>query len=365
MSEVNVLADDEREWIDWRWGWLIERLGAERVQIAQVFTDPQQFVATTRPLSHDGMESLAGRIASEMGFGDRRVVIVTSHGETVDELNDYEQRLEQAMQEPGVFVAGVGHEEFAAPQRAAIGLIRSLSAAYLDRMGWLDGMGPGARVAGELAAVMLGAGVILANNTVITQNSSDGAFSYFRTERLSDLSQPGLAYAVARFAHLRGESEDLLKSLRADPRAVCKQYLTSFESTPPPEDAPKPDWVLDTWEQIEAAAEAEAQQQEGWTEDDLLPANLHEVESARTRFYCKACAQELTGLPAGTCPSCSKPFDPEDLRTVTTIKPKVISERKHNAIAKRNRFVKRLVKYGCYFLGAFFIIGLLIKCANP
>ncbi|MEM9347194.1 MAG: hypothetical protein AAGB26_11320 [Planctomycetota bacterium] len=365
MHDVNVVADDERDWIDWRWGWLIERLGVERVRNAPVFTGPEDFVTTRRPLTAKGMEALAERIASEMGFGERRIIIVTSTGETVDEKNDFHERFEQAMEEPGALVAGVGEEEYFAPQRAAIGLIRSLTASYLDRMGWLDGLGPGARVDGELAAVMLGAGVILANNAVITQSTSDGAVSYFKTERLSDLSQPGLAYTVARFAYLRGESDiGWLKHLRADPRSVCKPVLASFQITPPAEGAPKPDWVLDTWEEVEAAAVAEAEQQEGWTEEDLLPANLHEVVTQSTRVYCITCAHELTDLPAGDCPACSARFDPEDLRTVTTIKPKPISEEKRIAIKRRNRLIKQLIKKGLYLLGALMVIGLIVECAN-
>ncbi|MEM6257942.1 MAG: hypothetical protein AAGI37_06470 [Planctomycetota bacterium] len=365
MHDANVVAGDEREWIDWRWGWLIERLGVERVRNAPVFTGPEHFVTTRRPLTPEGMETLAERIASEMGLGTQGIIIVTSTGETVDEQNDYQERFEQAMQEPGALVAGVGAEEYVAPQRAAIGLVRSLTASYLGRMGWLDGLGPGTRVAGELAAVMLGAGVILANNAFITQNTSDGAVSYFRTERLSDLSQPGLAYAVARFAYLRGGSDiGWLKHLRADPRAACKQVLAGFQAAPPLECAPKPGWVLDTWEEVEAAAEAEAEQQEGWTEEDLLPANLHEVVSDSTRIYCVVCAHELTNLPAGQCPACSGRFDPEDLRTVTTIKPKPISKEKRLAIDKRNHLIKQLIKRGLYVLGALMVIGLVVECAN-
>jgi len=359
MHTAGETEDNEREWVDWRWGWLAERIGEQLIQSAPVFTRAEEFVSRTSPLSEPDMQALAEQIVDRLGLGAWRVELVKQTGTTVEEEAAFDEQFESALRDPDTLVVGVSHDLYTAPQLAAISLIKSLAVAYLDRKGWVDCLGPGAWSAGELAAVMLGAGVILTNNSVVTENTSDGVASYFRTQRITTLSEPGLSYALARFAYLRGEdAPSWLNKLRPDPRQLCKRYLAAFQTDTPPKNAPKPDWVLDTWEQVEAAQ----QDEEDWDEDELFPSILHDAETAGPRFYCRACAQELTGMDASDCPGCNKPFDPEDLRTVTTIKPAVVSETTHRVMTQSARLTKRMVKLIIYVLVAALVVSIIVSC---
>ncbi|XAM01477.1 hypothetical protein OT109_08780 [Phycisphaeraceae bacterium D3-23] len=333
MSKLSFLDDDMRDWIDWRWGWLDGRLGPARLRAAEVPLDPREFLGATPPRSEEDVQAITLRIAASMGLDDRPIRVVLLHA---DQVEAYNAAYDEAWAGGQSVFVGLGADYLEAPHRMAIALMPALARAYLHRAEPFDPEPPDLALLSELAAIYLGGGVILGNNEVLTEQTSAGGMFYSGSVRMASLWTQEIGYATARFSYERQVVQPAWeRHLRADPMGFYKKTLAAFRAQPPANLPTAPQWYID----LEQAPEPEP---DDWTDEETLLANVEDYDEREIVLYCLACANKLTHHAPGHCPACDAAYDPEDLKTVSTEKPLVLSE----ANLRRIALLRRCIKWG-------------------
>ena len=73
-------------------------------------------------------------------------------------------------------------------------------------------------------------------------------------------------------------------------------------------------------------------------------------DKKRPSLYCRGCGYDLKYLPPGRCPECGARFHPEDLQTVSTSKPLIVSK----VFSWSYEFAKKLL---AWFFVAILVLG--------
>ena len=360
MAIADLIDKNDRAWLDWRWCWLADRIGVDRIRSVAVRGRIEAFVRSDQPVTESQMQQLAEVIAEMLGITEMPVLVIVGSTQTIPEDDELSAICEAAKeQDPRLIVMGMDREDLADPRIAGYFVMKRIIFHYLEISGWFEEQDEDGWEVAELAAVQFGVGNILANNVHVDQNTTFGTMHQWKGYHGTMLSEELLAYALARFAYLRHELPPSWQSfLRAAPRKTFTQCLVEFETAPPPEGVQKPEGVMSPAEHHAKQIE-EQEQAEQWAEEDYLPHNpdgRHEDTSAPV--YCKACAFEVTGLPGGDCPGCGKAFDAEDLRTITLIKPTVMSE----ATQRRIVFLRKMVLWSVIFFASATFVLILLLC---
>jgi hypothetical protein len=357
MPIADLIDKDDRAWLDWRWCWLAERIGVDRIRSVEVRGRIEAFVRSDQPVTEPQMQRLAEVIAEMLGITDMPVLVIVGSTQTILEDDELSAICKAAKeQDPRSIVMGVDREDLADPRIAGYFLMKRIIFQYLEISGWLGEEDEDGWEVAELAAVQFGVGNILANNVHVDQNTTFGTMHQWKGYHGTMLSEELLAYALARFAYLRQELPPSWQSfLRTAPRKTFTHCLVEFETAPPPKHLPKPEGVLSPlqWQQ------KNLEQQEEWSDDELEPSSPQDMrEDVEVPVYCKACAYEVTRLPGGDCPGCGKAFDPEDLRTISLLKPMIVSEAAH----RRKALYRKIILWSVISLSVFVIAVVLLTC---
>lgn len=349
MGKLSYLDDEQRHWIDWRWGWLTNHLGAGKLRAAEVPIDPRRFVEGTGPLTEQDAQQLAERLCASMNIADRPIRLVFDYGDDLHEDPDFVEAYDQAVGDGVSLVVGFHATYLADPPRLVIGLMPALARAYLQREGALEPPPPDITILGELAAIFLGCGVVLANNEFISQQVTLGLMEYRSEACTTDLPTQQIGYALARFAYDRQDPDPAWeRQLRADPRGFYKKARSALRDQPPTNPPDPPQWYTDAAQGLEPDGE-----DDDWAPEELALANDSDYAPPDAPVYCRGCAYQLNHLPAGDCPGCGQPFDPEDLRTVSAEKPLIASQtmKKAGAISR---------KVLCWSVAMFFLFAFVV-----
>jgi len=356
MGKLSFLDDEMREWIDWRWGWLDNHIGMERMRAAKVPVSTAELVQGDALLTPASSNELAKRICQAMGIQGHPVRLIVAREETGIDDPEYIAEFDAALKENTSLVIGIDTNYPGIPHQAAVQFYPMIAHAYLHRMGAMDPMPWDHRLLDELAAIQLGGGALLANNELVTDRSTFSLIYTEQTVRLSDLATQSLGYALARFAYDRQEqSPEWGRKLRADPKDFYKRSLAAFKTQPPETRDQPPLWYTDA----EREADPGEGIDEGWSPEELKLANPEDSKPPERPIYCRNCAYRVSHLPAGDCPECGQPFDPEDMASITMYKPEFTSPLARKVINFLRRFLLLGLVVFCLFVMCFVVLFLL------
>jgi len=218
-----------REWVDGRFTWLQTRLGEALPRTLPVVCPTPDFF----PDPYSGTDEDAHAIF-------RRVAVYMNVDPQTLQLAFYNRGPEIVRNERGAagLYAQGGTESDKRPQilvdRSQSENPMSLVATLAHEIGHEILLGGGLvtredddhEPLTDLLTVFLGLGIFSANATIHDSGWSRNGWHGWKTARLGYLDQPTYGYALARFAHTRGESKPVwMRHVRPDVRNPLKQSL--------------------------------------------------------------------------------------------------------------------------------------------
>ncbi len=249
LAPESPLTPEQRKWIDDRFDWLHNEFGTERLT-GTVITPSEEFFPEKYEGSADNAATLLDRVCRFMGVDRSRIDLQLYQSEVADDfvaaaaanrlhqgyaLGVFEQNdsritiwLEKTrLDEPMAVVGTLSHE---------VGHILLLAD------GRCQPDQPDHEPLTDLLTVFFGFGIFTANSTIRSVNWKHGTLEGWSVSRRGYLSMPEMAYALARYAQARGETEPpWLRHLRPDVRSLLKLELSRLvqaDATPAPLEEP-------------------------------------------------------------------------------------------------------------------------------
>jgi hypothetical protein len=210
------VTEEERLWVDQGFNRLSHMLGSSRIHNAQVVLPTDEYFPDPFTPTEAGLEALFRRVCTYMAVPRSHVelAVIPDSSELVDMLPAYSRKSEGPaglhfgsheeaelplvavrqglLKDPLTVVATLAHE---------LGHVILLGGGHLDRDA--EDMEPMT----DLVTVYLGLGVFNANAARRFQQFQNDRKQGWSMNRLGYLPEPVFAYALARFAQVRGEEK--------------------------------------------------------------------------------------------------------------------------------------------------------------
>lgn len=223
------LNAEEQAWLEDLWLWLTNRFGAEALSAAAVL-DPAELYACRHDPIESVVDDMTRQLAPALGMDARHVSVGfydDPRPEARADLDDESDRL----REQGHIRVWLDVQCLADPQTAFVFLLRELAMVLLDEQDEAELGVDNLDATAELLGVYAGLGVPLANASVYDEGWSAGTMVGWQVGRRTAISLFGLSYALALFAHLRGEHDpDWAAGLRPDAVDVLRQAMRYLET---------------------------------------------------------------------------------------------------------------------------------------
>ncbi len=208
-----------KAWVERRMLWLAGRFGIDRLRNARVILPTDEFFPADYTPDEDGAARCLACLCEYMGvdpFAVRLTVLEDVHMPGAAGL--YEQRERSA-----IYVA---ESQLDYPDQLVSTLAHELAHELLLKGGHLTANEWDHELVTDLLPVFLGAGILLANATVVSQSVTYGNANYWTIGKQGYLSSITLGYALALFAYVRGEVKPAWrKHLRWDARCSLQSGL--------------------------------------------------------------------------------------------------------------------------------------------
>ena len=224
-----------RQWVDGRFGWLQDRLGHDRPRNARVVLPTPEFFPDAYDGSRDAALAMFDRVCGYMNVDPQGFRLFVYESGRLPNLGLGHRSDSTAA---GVYLGGSGENGARVP---AIGIEESqladpmsLVATLAHEIGHEILLGqrhvahdtPDHEPLTDLLTVFMGMGIFPANATIRDRGWTGVATQGWQTSRLGYLDQRTFGYALARFAHARGETAPAwVKHVRPDVRAPLLQGL--------------------------------------------------------------------------------------------------------------------------------------------
>lgn len=239
---------DERAWFDAAWLWLQEEFGAELpLQVTPIEPTPAFF-----PDAYDGSEAAARalftRVQGYMQLAEQPLKLRFYAERDPDQRGALSGRVEHHEGSAGTFQQAYGGatptislevNQLRDPMALVATVAHELGHVHLIGHGRLTGEEEHHEPLTDLLTVYFGLGVFNANATIRESNWQDLEFSGWSVGRSGYLTQEQFGYALALFAHRRGEAkpawaEHLCTDVAAYFRRSLKQLARDGWSPPRP-----------------------------------------------------------------------------------------------------------------------------------
>jgi hypothetical protein len=233
------VEDDYRQWLEGRWGWLSEQLGADTPRQVQVVLPTPEFFPDPFHGKPEDVPPMFARVARYMGVESQPFTLFFyDEGREVSHFGLGHSRTSGSA---GLYVKGQGEGEttkigielsqLVDPMRLVATLAHEVAHEILLGQGRISRDEHDHEPLTDLVTVFRGMGLFTANATITDRGFTSGAWASWRTQRLGYLDQRCFGYALALFAQARGESNPpWLRHVRPDVRAPLKQGLRFLES---------------------------------------------------------------------------------------------------------------------------------------
>lgn len=219
------LGTRDKAWVERRMLWLADRFGLDRLRDAAVVTPTDDFFPDRYTPDEDGLEVTSGRVCRHMGVDPRAVQFAVAEDEQLPDA-------------AGVYFQGdrsviyIARRQLADPMGLIATVAHELAHELLLKGGHLTTDTADHEQVTDLLPVFLGVGIFGANATVRTRAWRSGDWEFFSASKQGYLSALQLGYALAVFAHLRGEHRPRwVKHLRPDAGVTMKAALDYLRKT--------------------------------------------------------------------------------------------------------------------------------------
>jgi hypothetical protein len=229
---------DQQQWLDARFDWLLEQFGQDAPAKTQVVLPTPEFFPDPYEGRLEDAQAMLNRICGYMNVSPARLNLFLFESVRGSHIQD-------SAAPAGLYVAGRSDTYYPGDQDnrtpAQLGIERrqladpmALAATFAHEIGHELLLGQNRVTTNEadhepltdLLTVFLGMGIFTANSTIRDKAWSSGTWSGWSTSSLGYLDQRMFAYALARFAHARGETNPAwARHIRPDVQAPMSQGL--------------------------------------------------------------------------------------------------------------------------------------------
>lgn len=233
FKSKTVLPDEWRDWIDWRFDWLLETLGDSLLH-QPTKTPSHSFLPTRYAGTRDDAKQVFCKVCGQMDVNPDQLELKFYHrqgyakvvkrgGDQAAGLYDRDETgriviwLEESqLDDPTSIISTCAHE---------LAHVRLLA----DRPELIDE--PDHEHLTDLLTIFAGFGVFMANSSRQDRSWIEGTLQLTSVQWQGYMTMPAIAYALARRSH--AQKEDVgpwIKLLRADARSDLKQELAALKS---------------------------------------------------------------------------------------------------------------------------------------
>jgi len=350
MPDAFFLSAPEKQWIDHWWARFTELLNGSG-PITPLYRLDDVIDTGALSITKIQAEQALQAMAQCMGLDPQAVSVLFEAAGSPRRQAEMDERLDALLDE-GMLVVSANPEELNSPGAFLSSLPHRLMNNWLHAHHVEWSCEDEGRAQSELAAVFVGAGVITANASLLEGSWSDGLWEGWSAHRRCVLSFEMFGYALTRYVRHRHEDPNAIrKAMRNEVRDAFDRAWAATENQPDIEvdpQAPAP-WPF--------AGYAPGEEPDGdWRA--LRPTASDVADDPDAPCYCLACGHDVSGLPAGDCPACGQPFDPEDVNSVTLERLTAFDRKSDQFWEAFSRSAKLLIKYGLLLLLILFIIGI-------
>lgn len=241
---ASPLDPEQQQWLDGRFAWLLDQFGHDAPAKARVVLPTPEFFPDPYEGHLEDARAMLARICGYMNVEPARLHLFLFDTVRGSHIHD-------SSAPAGLYVGDHGAGYYPAPAGARppaqLGIEArqladptALAATFAHEVGHEILLGQNRIAADEsdhepltdLLTVFLGMGIFNANATVHDRGWSSGTWAGWSTSRLGYLDQRMFGYALARFAHARGErNPPWARHIRSDVRAPMAQALRYLATT--------------------------------------------------------------------------------------------------------------------------------------
>lgn len=239
---------ESKVWIERRMLWFVSRFGARRLLDAKVVEPTREFLPDEYTPDYEGARRVQDRMCGYLGIAPEAVTLEVLPDHLMPAAAGLYEKREQGH-------IRIAESQLANPPRLIATVIHELAHEILLRGEHLTGLEPEHEQTTDLLPVFLGAGIFGANATLQDSSGWEANTSWWSITKQGYLSSLQLGYALALFAHARGEAEPAWRHhLRTDARETLDagrwflrktgDTLFTPEAVAAAQPAPTPDAVL-------------------------------------------------------------------------------------------------------------------------
>lgn len=231
------LKEEQRKWIDQRFQWLRAEFGEERLQ-GKVVTPTDEFFPDRYSGTRENASAILDRVCKYMGVDRARLNLKFYQSRSADEVASAFNPLLRQQYALGAYDEQDGRidiwletTQLSNPVSVVSTLAHELGHVHLLGDRRVDAETEDHEPLTDLLTVYFGMGVFAANSVLRESNWRAGNISGWSMSSSGYLSQAEIAYALAPYAHARGELKPRWTSyLRKDPYALFKVELKELTS---------------------------------------------------------------------------------------------------------------------------------------
>ena len=205
----------EKAWIEYRFAWLLEQLGARRLLDAQMIEPTDEFFPGEYRGTPADAEVMYRRVCKFMGVNPAEMELEVLPADDMPSAGGHYDRTEPT-KKPALRVSDA---KIVDPEALVATLAHEVAHHILLGGGLMTGEEPDHELTTDLLPCVLGLGIFTANSTVRTAGGSSGTWHWWSFQRNGYMPSQGIGYALAIFAWLRDErSPKWKRHLRLDAR---------------------------------------------------------------------------------------------------------------------------------------------------
>ncbi len=227
------VGNDEKEWIERRFAWLITELGFDRLHNGTLVLPTTEFFPANYEATEEELNDLMQRVAKHMDVDPARLQLEfyeDSHPKFSGKWND--GTAEMYSEVDGCFTIWLEAATLADPLAVVATLAHEIGHVVLLGQRRVSPEEPDHELLTDLLTVFLGMGILTSNSVIHENYWHAGNFHGWSIGRSGYLTMEMYGYALALYSIARNDlSPSWIGHLRPDVRAACKKGIRYVTET--------------------------------------------------------------------------------------------------------------------------------------